>query len=327
MEISIGITAGGRSSRFGSDKRFALYEGKSFLENAIDRFSSFSDIILSVDSYLDDFGKYRQIVDEVKDIGPLEAIHQLLAAADNEYVFILPVDMPLVDRDIAVFLSTYIEDGIECICPIVEKRKHPLCAIYKRSILPKVEDMIGKGNYRLQDLLSSINTKYVDFSFSRFSPSCFANVNTYEDYSALHSPRVFAVSGFSNSGKTTLIEALIPLFLKDGLTVGVVKHDRHSFELDHHGTDSYRLYEAGSSAVAIYSRDEYALRRRGDYSLDDILRDFRSYDVVIVEGEKMSSLPKIKIGSGDFPNVFLSVNQDYDISAVYRTVKEYLFSK
>ncbi|MBR1918479.1 MAG: molybdopterin-guanine dinucleotide biosynthesis protein B [Spirochaetales bacterium] len=327
MDISIGITAGGRSSRFGSDKRFALYEGKSFLQNAIARFSSFSEVLLAVDSYIEGLSGCRQVLDEFQGIGPIEAIRQLLLASENEHVFILPVDMPRLESDIALFLSTYIEEGVDCICPVVEERKHPLCAIYSRRILPAVDEMIGEGDYRLQNLLGRARTKYVDFSFSRFSPSCFLNVNTREDYGAVCRPKVFAVSGYSNSGKTTLIESLIPLFCRDGLKVGAIKHDRHSFELDHIGTDSYRLYEAGSSAVAIYSKAEYALRKRGEYSLDDIIRDFSEYDVVIVEGEKLSQLPKIRIGEGDFPNVFLSVDRNYDINAVYRTVRKYLFDE
>ena len=59
-------------------------------------------------------------------------------------------------------------------------------------------------------------------------------------------PFLFAVSGVKNSGKTTLITKLIPIFVKYGLKVASVKHDGHDFDADVPGTDSYRHMKAGA---------------------------------------------------------------------------------
>ena len=64
---------------------------------------------------------------------------------------------------------------------------------------------------------------------------------------------VFAVSGVKNSGKTTLIERLIPLFAAENLSVSVIKHDGHDFVPDVPDTDSYRLRNAGAQGVAVFS--------------------------------------------------------------------------
>ena len=63
---------------------------------------------------------------------------------------------------------------------------------------------------------------------------------------ALKRPAVLAVSGVHNSGKTTLLEKLLPVLRSRGLKVGVIKHDGHDFTPDVPGTDSYRLREAGA---------------------------------------------------------------------------------
>ena len=68
---------------------------------------------------------------------------------------------------------------------------------------------------------------------------------------ALKRPAVLAVSGVHNSGKTTLLEKLLPVLCSRGLKVGVIKHDGHDFTPDVPGTDSYRLREAGAEGVAV----------------------------------------------------------------------------
>ncbi|MBQ3829905.1 MAG: molybdenum cofactor guanylyltransferase [Spirochaetales bacterium] len=176
-DLTVGIAAGGKSSRFGSDKRYARFEGKSFLDNLIDKYSSFPELILSVDSILESYSQYRQVVDGIRGIGPIEAIHQILVASRTEYAFIIAVDMPLAGREIADILAKRIDDNIDCICPVSDGHKQPLCAIYSKKIIPCVEKMISVGNYRLRDLLDSITTEYVDLP-----PDCFLNINTPEDY-------------------------------------------------------------------------------------------------------------------------------------------------
>ena len=76
---------------------------------------------------------------------------------------------------------------------------------------------------------------------------------------ALKRPAVLAVSGVHNSGKTTLLEKLLPVLRSRGLKVGVIKHDGHDFTPDVPGTDSYRLREAGAEGVAVYSGTRHYL--------------------------------------------------------------------
>jgi molybdopterin-guanine dinucleotide biosynthesis protein B len=61
---------------------------------------------------------------------------------------------------------------------------------------------------------------------------------------------VVAVVGASGSGKTTVLESLIPEFRRRGRRVGAVKHTHHSFDFDPRGKDSWRLFHAGAQVVA-----------------------------------------------------------------------------
>lgn len=330
MNISIGITAGGKSSRFGQDKRFIYYKGRTLLENAILNFNSFDDLLLSVDSVSNINFSSNFLVNIVKDketeIGPIEAISQILSNSKNDNTFIFAVDMPLINRDFALFLSTYISSDVDVICPTLDGKINPLCAIYNKRIIPIIEKQKANKNYKLHSLLQSVNTKYVDLSYTRFDKKIVSNCNTFDEYLKIIYPIVFAVSGYKKTGKTTLIESLIKKFCSEGFKVGSIKHDGHDYCIDYPGTDSYKLFEAGAD-VAIFSEKKITINKRGREDLKNILSWFNQYDVIIIEGEKKSNLPKIQLkreNDEDFTNVFLSITGfNYDIEDIYLKIKEY----
>ena len=113
----------------------------------------------------------------------------------------------------------------------------------------------------------------------------------------LKRPAVLAVSGVHNSGKTTLLEKLLPVLCSRGLKVGVIKHDGHDFTPDVPGTDSYRLREAGAEGVAVYSGARYLLTEEFRLTEQDLLALFErhGYDLVLLEGFKSSGWPKIEV--------------------------------
>ncbi|MDL2327296.1 molybdopterin-guanine dinucleotide biosynthesis protein B [Ruminococcaceae bacterium OttesenSCG-928-A11] len=109
-------------------------------------------------------------------------------------------------------------------------------------------------------------------------------------------PLVIAISGTKNTGKTTLLTKLIPLLRQRGVRVAAIKHDHHGFDIDLPGTDSYRLREAGAMGVAIYSEGQYAvIRRQAHPDIEQMLAHFSDMDLVLLEGGKHTSYPKIEI--------------------------------
>ena len=71
---------------------------------------------------------------------------------------------------------------------------------------------------------------------------------------------ILAVSGVKNSGKTTLIDRMIPFFTEKGLKVAVIKHDGHEFEADVPGTDSWKHKRAGAYGTAVFSATKYIIK-------------------------------------------------------------------
>ena len=113
------------------------------------------------------------------------------------------------------------------------------------------------------------------------------------------------VIGASDSGKTTLIERLIPRLRAQGIRVGTVKHAHHGFETDRPGKDSWRHAQAGSEAVAVISpeRAAWVIRTPEELSVDVALEPMAGrVDLVLVEGFKHDAAPpaiRLEPGPGE----------------------------
>lgn len=110
--------------------------------------------------------------------------------------------------------------------------------------------------------------------------------------------RVFGVVGWKNAGKTTLMERLVAEITGAGVTVSTVKHAHHAFDVDHEGKDSWRHREAGAREVLICSGGRWALmhelRGAAEPPLETLLTKLSPVDLVLVEGYKRDSHPKIE---------------------------------
>lgn len=111
--------------------------------------------------------------------------------------------------------------------------------------------------------------------------------------------KVFGFAGYSGAGKTTLIEALIPRFIAEGLTVSLIKHAHSGFDIDRPGKDSWRLREAGCREVMLVSAKRWVimheLRERPEPTLDEQIALMGDCDLLLVEGYKASPIPKIEV--------------------------------
>jgi molybdopterin-guanine dinucleotide biosynthesis adapter protein len=117
-------------------------------------------------------------------------------------------------------------------------------------------------------------------------------------------PPVFGITGWKNSGKTTLVARLVTELRGRGLKVGVVKHAHHAFDIDHPGRDSHTIREAGANEVAVVSARRWALiheLRDGEPepALADMLPRLSANDLVLVEGFKGGDHPKLEVRSAD----------------------------
>ena len=132
---------------------------------------------------------------------------------------------------------------------------------------------------------------------------------------------VISVVGYKKSGKTTLSVELVKR-LKEYGKVGTVKHLAHH-SLSPSGTGTRRHFDAGAEMSVGIGEDELLTLKR-NISLEDVLLEFESkgIDFVVIEGFKDSSLPKIVLGTIDFPSTILRFDggEEIDLDAAVNSV-------
>ena len=128
-------------------------------------------------------------------------------------------------------------------------------------------------------------------------------------------------AAFSGTGKTTLIEQLIPLLIEQGLRIALVKHSHHDIEMDKPGKDSYRLRKAGASQVVLAGTHrsicfhEHQQAHDSQLSEQLALLNTDCLDLVLVEGYRDQAFPKIELHRSVLGKPFLYPN-DPDIIAL-----------
>jgi molybdopterin-guanine dinucleotide biosynthesis protein B len=109
-------------------------------------------------------------------------------------------------------------------------------------------------------------------------------------------PHIISIVGRSQSGKTTLIEKLIPELKKRGYRIGTIKHAHHGFDIDKSGKDSWRHRHAGADTIVVASPGKIAMVKNDDRESLDCLQDyFEDLDLIITEGYKRENKPKIEV--------------------------------
>ncbi len=110
--------------------------------------------------------------------------------------------------------------------------------------------------------------------------------------------RIFGITGWKNSGKTTLVERLVEELTRRGWKISTIKHAHHGFDIDKEGTDSFRHRQAGARQVAIVSGNRWALMHElpdeAEPSLEELVSRLSPCDIVLVEGYKTGGHRKIE---------------------------------
>lgn len=130
--------------------------------------------------------------------------------------------------------------------------------------------------------------------------------------------KVIGLAGWSGSGKTTLLAKLIPVLNARGLKVSTVKHAHHAFDLDTPGKDSYVHRESGASEVFISSANRWAqmheLRGEEELRLSDIIKRMTPVDLLIIEGFKRETHPKLEIHRAEVGKPLLQPDDDWIVA-------------
>lgn len=187
IEKTLAILAGGKSSRMNyNNKALLLYKEKTFIENIINAGSNFSEKIIIANNE-EQYTKFNLKV--YSDIyfgnGPLSGIHSALKNAKNDKVLCIACDMPLISRDVLNLIGN-INVSYEVLIPSINNKPQPMCAIYSKELISKIEKALIKGENKLQEFILSTNYKIIDNRFYKdLNESDFSNINTEKEYELL----------------------------------------------------------------------------------------------------------------------------------------------
>ena len=119
--------------------------------------------------------------------------------------------------------------------------------------------------------------------------------------SLFRKPPVLGFAAFSGTGKTSLLETLLPMLREGDLRVGIIKHSHHDFEIDRVGKDSFRLRKAGASQMLIASGFRTVVIEEQHPPQEPCLEtlllklDRSKLDLILVEGFRNERFPKIEL--------------------------------
>ena len=124
---------------------------------------------------------------------------------------------------------------------------------------------------------------------------------------------IVSIVGKSNSGKTTLLVKIIADLTHRGYRIATIKHNRHGFDIDHEGKDSYRHKKAGAHTTVVSSPHQLALVQDvdHDHSFEEIRDKFISgADIILTEGFKVNDYPKIEVFRTELKRDLISSRKD-----------------
>ncbi|HPE76143.1 MAG TPA: molybdenum cofactor guanylyltransferase [Draconibacterium sp.] len=183
MQITGIILSGGQSKRMGTDKALIHINEKTLLDNAIDICSNFfSPILISSNHRNHEKTGYKVIPDEIINCGPMGGIYSSLKQSVTDWNFVMSVDAAFVETEFIKYIISETGD-FDAIIPIHQNGKEPLIALYHKDSLAEMKKMLDLGNFKIQNLLNLINTRYVDSQdFVKRFPKLFRNLNRPEDF-------------------------------------------------------------------------------------------------------------------------------------------------
>jgi molybdopterin-guanine dinucleotide biosynthesis protein B len=316
--VRVGVVlAGGESRRMGRDKRGLRLGGETLLRrNLVFLRGLFPVVGLSVrssDQAPADLPDGVVVIPDETPGSPLAGLASILARFP-EPVFALAADVAFPDRDAVEKVLAAFSDGVDVSLPVAEDHLEPLHAVYGPGCLPHMQRLLAAGAHSILDLFPLVRVARVPFP----DTAPFFNINTPDEWERARrrhggagdalparqeperhtgGPVVLGVVGRPNSGKTTLIERLIPEFTGRGLRVGAVKRVAR-LDIDVPGKDSWRHSRAGADAytVASASRLAFVARRDEEATLGEIVaRYFGGYDIVVCEGYRREAPDVVEV--------------------------------
>lgn len=179
------ILAGGKSSRFGSNKALANFKGTPLIERSVGVLDTiFENLMIITNNPLEySYLKIPLYQDLVKGLGPVGGIYTGLDALDDDWAFFCACDMPFINEDLVRYIAG-VRDGFDAVVPKVDWKIEPLHALYSKNCLPAIKELIYKKEYQTIKAFDNIKVRYVEEEeIKTYDPQqkAFLNVNKQDE--------------------------------------------------------------------------------------------------------------------------------------------------
>jgi FdhD protein/molybdopterin-guanine dinucleotide biosynthesis protein A len=156
------ILAGGKSSRFGSNKAFAEFNGTPLIERVIAILGSIFESLILITNSPEEFSYLRLPIheDPIKGLGPIGGIYAGLEAMRDEIGFFVACDMPFINRNLVRHMVA-VRNDFDAVVPKIDWKVEPLHALYAKNCLPPILELIREGSYQTIKSFNSIRVRYV----------------------------------------------------------------------------------------------------------------------------------------------------------------------
>lgn len=178
------LLAGGQSSRMGYEKGKILLGDKLLYQYPLKVLESLCDEIIISSCKKNYFTEnYKQLCDEIPDLGPMGGLYTCLKKSSTDLNFVLSYDLPLMKKELFLELMKY-TDKFDIILPeMAAGNAEPLCGIYKKSVYNTFQNLIKSGNYSVHTALQKVKSKTVliNDNMPFYQPDLFMNINKESD--------------------------------------------------------------------------------------------------------------------------------------------------
>ena len=186
-KISGVILAGGSNKRFGGiTKANVVIGGKTIISRMISTIEELFDEIIIVTNEPKEFREfiqYKIVEDQYLKAGPLGGIHAALKATSEDAIFVFAGDMPFLDKGIITYqINEFNKRQHDVLIPEVDQFIEPLHAIYRKSVLNRLEKFLSEGKSKaVRDFLCEVNVGYLQIPKTKKSELAFSNINSPSD--------------------------------------------------------------------------------------------------------------------------------------------------
>ena len=193
------ILCGGRSSRMGQDKGSMIIQDKPMIKHILSTLNHQINEAIIVLNDQTRIAKYSEFIDpqeytysitfvedKIKGKGPMPGIMTGLGEIKSDYALILPCDSPYVSANYINTIFSEIDNEYQAIVPYHDdenklRTSEPLHSVYKKSVIPEIEELISNDVLHIKGLIKKIDAKFVLIDNKKIEKKEFRNLNRPED--------------------------------------------------------------------------------------------------------------------------------------------------